>query len=208
MGRPAKLQLDEILARATDLFWREGCGAVSTRDLEAALDLRAPSIYRRFQSKHTLLARCIDHYVDTVVTGRIQRKLERADDPMRGLYDFFTSTLHPHGRETRLRGCLLANTAAHPDGQVPEVHDAIRRGLLLTEAAFARQITRAQQSGQFDSELDPHTISQSLVMTLQGLLTLVRLGASDLQPRIDATFRLLGGVPTASNTHHREPRKP
>lgn len=192
MGRPTKLEMDEVLWRATDLFWRKGCEAVSTRDLEAALDLRAPAIYRRFRSKDELLARCVDHYVDNVIVGRIKRKLEAADDPMRGLYEFFTSTLEPHGRERRLRGCLLANTATNADGQIPEVHAAIHRGWNLVDAAFQEQITRAQRAGQLDPGLDPVAISQALLMSMQGLLTLVRAGIPDLQPGIDATFELLG----------------
>ncbi len=192
MGRPASLQRDEVLTRAANLFWKQGADNVSTRDLEAAIGLRAPAIYRRFPSKHVLLARAIDHYVDTVIAGRIKRKLDGAADPMQGLYDFFTSTLRPHGREPRLRGCLLANTATHADGQVPEVIAAIRRGWRVTDAALRRQIKRAQRAGQLSPQLDPAELSQSLQMSLQGLLTLIRAGRTDLQPGIDTTFRLLG----------------
>lgn len=196
MGRPTKLQLDEVLRRATNLFWLKGCSAVSTRDLEEALGLRAPAIYRRFRSKHGLLARCVDHYIETVIAGRIQRKLDAAEDPLDGLHQFFTSTLKPHGRESWLRGCLLANTAAHADGQVPEVRDALHRGWHRLDSAFKQQIVRAQRAGQLDARLDPEAVSQALIMSLQGLLTLVRAGVSDLRPGIDATFSLLSGRPT------------
>ncbi len=204
MGRPTKLQRDEVLKRATDLFWAKGSDAVSTRDIEATLGLRAPAIYRRFRSKHELLARCVDHYVDTVVAGRILRKLDDAIDPLHGLHDFFTSTLEPHGREARLRGCLLANTATHIDGQVPEVQAAIHRGWRLIDSAFRRQVARAQRAGQLDAHLEPDGLSQALLMSLQGLLTLVRAGATDLQPGIDAIFGLLGGLPTSSDHRHTE----
>lgn len=53
------------------------------------------------------------------------------------------------------------------------------------------QVVRSQRAGQLAAHLDPRAISQLLVMSLQGLLTLVRLGESDLQPGIDATFSLL-----------------
>jgi AcrR family transcriptional regulator len=202
MGRPAKLQLDEVMKRATSLFWEKGCDAVSTRDLEKALDLRAPAIYRRFQSKDELFARCVHHYVDTVIVGRIESAFGSSDDPMRALHRFFLSTLEPHGREPRLRGCLLANTATHTDGQTPAVHAAIVRGWHLIDSAFREQIERAQQAGQLDPDLDPGAVSQALLMSLQGLLSLVRAGITDLRPGIDATFRLLGGPP-ASAPHDR-----
>ena len=195
MGRPTKLQLDDVLKRATNLFWLRGCDAVSTRDLEEALELRAPAIYRRFPSKDELLARCVEHYVDTIIAGRIQRILDDAADPLDGLHRFFTSTLEPHGRERRLRGCLLANTAAHAEGQVPEVRDAIHRGWDRLDSAFRHQIKRAQQAGQIGAHLDPEAVSQALLMSLQGLLTLARATDVDLRPGINATFVLLGGPP-------------
>ena len=198
MGRPAKLEPDEILKRATHLFWAQGCDAVSTRDLEAELDLRAPAIYRRFRSKDELLGRCLDYYIDTVIVARIRRFLEDADDPLQGLHDFFTSTLEPLGRERQLRGCLMANTATHADGQVPEIRAAIHRGWGLMDSAFQEQIARAQRAGQLDADLDPEAVSQALIMSLLGLLTLVRAGITDLRPGIDATFRRLGGRPAAS----------
>lgn len=194
MGRPAKFELEEILGRATHLFWERGTDAVSTRDLEVALDLRAPAIYRRFPSKHALLARCVDHYVDTVIVGRV-RKLQAADDPVRGLQDYFLSTLEPHGREPHVRGCLLANTATQADGQVPEVHAAIHRGWQLVDAAFQAQIGRAQRAGQVDPTLATQAVSQSLLMSLLGLLTLARAGITDLRAGIDTTFSLLRTPP-------------
>lgn len=201
MGRPAKLQLDEVLNRATHLFWARGSDAVSTRDLEKALELRAPAIYRRFRSKDELFAQCVNHYVDIVIKGRIRLVFEGADDPMRALHRFFMSTLEPHGREPRLRGCLLANTATHADAQIPDVHAAIVRGWRLIDSAFQQQIERAQRTGALDADLDPEAVSQALLMSLQGLLTLVRAGITDLRPGIDATFRLLGGTPASSIRH-------
>jgi TetR/AcrR family transcriptional repressor of nem operon len=193
MGRPAKLEQDEVLKRATRLFWAKGSDALSTRDLEEALELRAPAIYRRFPSKNHLLARCIDHYVDTVIATRVRRYLEGADDPLQGLHDFFTSTLQPYDCKPRVRGCLLANTAAHANGQVPEVRAAIFRGWGLIDCAFQQQISRAQRAGQIDTDLDPAALSQSLVMSLEGLLTIVRVSDTDMRPGVDMIFRLLRG---------------
>jgi TetR/AcrR family transcriptional repressor of nem operon len=193
MGRPAKLEQDEVLKRATRLLWAKGSDALSTRDLEKALGLRAPAIYRRFPSKNDLLARCIDHYVDTVIAARVQRYLDGTDDPLQGLHDFFTSTLQPYDCKPPLRGCLLANTAAHANGQVPEVRDAIFRGWGVIDCAFQQQIARAQRAGQIDTDLEPGALSQALVMSLEGLLTIVRASDTDMRPGVDMIFRLLRG---------------
>jgi TetR/AcrR family transcriptional repressor of nem operon len=204
MGRPAKLPLEEVMQRATRLFWEQGCDAVSTRDLERALDLRSPAIYRRFRSKDELLARCLEFYVDTVITTRIRRHLELAADPMQGLHDFFTSTLEG---APPLRGCLMANTATHAEWRVPEVRDAVHRGWRLLRSAFEKQVLRAQQAGQLPTELDPVATSQALMMSLLGALTLVRAGITELRPGIDATLRGLGWLPPSKANDDRHPRE-
>lgn len=197
MGRPAKLERDQVIKRAMLLFWEKGCDDVTTRDLEQALGLRAPSIYRRFSSKNELFAHCVQFYVDTVLETRIRTMSEDTDDPMRGLRWFFTSLVEPQGP---VRGCLMTNTATTADGQIPEVHEALLGGMQRVGKAFVEQIARAQQKGQLDASLDPEATSQALLMSLLGLLTLVRAGGADPRPGIDATLRLLRRPPEPSDT--------
>ena len=93
MGRPAKTSDSDVLDIAYALAWQRGCDDVTIRDLEIALDLRAPSIYRRFRSRDELLAAAIDRYVECVVDVRVRRYLEGADDPMRGIRRFFLTAV-------------------------------------------------------------------------------------------------------------------
>lgn len=191
MARPRRIDDDAVLDRALDVFWRDGVDAVSVRDLETALDLRAPSIYRRFHSKEELLARCIDRYVDTEVGGRVRYFLDASDDPMVGLQAFFTSVLRPHPGEQHLRGCVLTTTAGHDEAMTPGVGRALDRGFATIEAAFRRQIERAKDTGQLHPETDSAASAKSLLMSFQGLLVLARSGASGLPAGIDATFQRL-----------------
>lgn len=89
----------------------------------------------------------------------------------------------------------MVTTAALADAQTPEVRGAIDRGWTLIESAFRRQIVRAQAAGQLDGDLDPTAISQSLLMSLLGLLALARAGITDPSLAVDGTFRLLAGPP-------------
>jgi TetR/AcrR family transcriptional repressor of nem operon len=192
MARPQKLKTEDILDRATDLFWKHGCDAVSTRDLEVALDLKAPAIYRRFESKNLFLARSIEYYVETVVDKRIRQVLDSAEHPIKGLRDFFREMLEQHSGEPELRGCLLTNTAAHQETKTPEVSAALNRGFEVIRSAFRRQIERAKDAGYINENEDAGALAQALFISLQGLLTLSRIGAPDLMAGIDKTFQLLG----------------
>ncbi|MEL6185041.1 MAG: TetR/AcrR family transcriptional regulator [Myxococcota bacterium] len=203
MPRPEKIERSELLRRATALFWDRGCDAVSTRDLEAALGIRAPALYRRFPSKDALLAQCLDDYVERVIKGRIRRHLDRAEDPVEGLYAFFMSTLDTHPSAPERRGCLLAHTAAHSEAQIPEIRSAITRGWNHVEAGFKESVIRAQGMDLVDSSLDPDALARALFLSLMGLLALTRVGKDDLRPAIEATFQIL-----RARTPEPQPPKP
>lgn len=191
MVRPRKFDDADVLDRATELFWVHGSDAVSIRDLEAALELKAPSIYRRFHSREGLLVRCLERYVDHEVGGRIAHFLDDSDDPLGGLRAFFTSVLRPHRGEPQPRGCLLTTTSAHAGASAPAVGTALDRGFRMIEAAFATQIERAVDAGQLRADTDVDAAASALSMSFQGLLVLTRSGAPDLGRRIDATFHAL-----------------
>ncbi len=191
MARPAKFEDVEVLDRATELFWRDGCDAVTIRDLEVALDLRAPSIYRRFTTKHHLIACCVDHYVDRVVSGRVHSILEASDDPVEGLRSFFTSVLEPFRDERGPRGCLLTVIAGQAAFHDPEIGASVTAGFEVLEAAFRVQLGRAQATGQLRDGIDVGALATGLLASFEGLLVLARSDADGLHAGIDATFAVL-----------------
>jgi TetR/AcrR family transcriptional regulator, transcriptional repressor for nem operon len=194
MARPVKITDREVLDRATDLFWVQGCDAVSIRDLEAALDLRAPSIYRRFPTKTDLAARCVDHYVDRVVRGRVRRLLDDADDPLAGLRAFFTSVLEPYRGEAVPRGCLLTVTSGQASFAAPEIRSAVVDGFAVIESAFRTQVERARAGGQLRADIDVDATATALLVAFEGVLVLARSGVPGLPASIDATFATLAAT--------------
>lgn len=185
MPRPAKYQDVDLLDRSYQLLWRHGSDAVSIRDLERALDLKAPSIYRRFASRDELIARSVDRYVDRVVSGRIRRHLGGAGDPVAGLRSFFTSALEPTAGKSAPRGCLLTLTAGQAAADAPGVRAAVDAGLASVEAAFRIQVRRAATDGYTDPEADIDALATALLLAFEGLLVLARAGRDDLVPAVD-----------------------
>jgi AcrR family transcriptional regulator len=188
--RPAKYDDTDLLDRSYDLLWRDGCDAVSIRDLEAALDLKAPSIYRRFHSRDELIARSVDRYVDRVVAGRIRRHLAGADDPVSGLRSFFLSALEPAPGETVPRGCLLTVTAGQAASSDAGVRSAVDAGLAAVESAMRGQVARARQLGRTGPGADVGALTTALLLAFEGLLVLARSG----RPGLDAAVEQLLGV--------------
>ena len=191
MGRPPKLSDTELLDRATALFWQDGCDAVTIRDLESALDLTAPAIYRRYPTKNALVEGCLERYVDRVVGGRARRHLSGGDDPIEGLRSFFASALDPHPGEGTSRGCLLTVTASQPAFQDPAIGDAVRAGMARIRDAFRSQLERGRATGQIRTDIGVDAQATHLLLVFEGLLVLARSGAGNLMNGVDLSLSAL-----------------
>lgn len=191
MGRPIKISESQLLDSATNLFWRDGCDATSIRDIEVEVGIRAPSLYRRFESRDVLISRCIDRYVDTVVAARIDRYLEGDLEPIVGLRRFFLSVLKPVNGESTPRGCLLTTTSGQGAISAPEINEAIARGLSQIEKALTGQAARAQLEGDIRSDLAAEAVGAMLMISFQGFLVLSRSGSSGLAKKVEELFLFL-----------------
>ena len=191
MARPVKIDDVEVLKRATDLFWKNGCDAVTIRDLELTLDLRAPSIYHRYATKNELIGRCVDSYVNRVVGSRIRRFLDSADDPIQGLRSFFASALETHPGEDTSRGCLLTVTASQTAFQDPAIRTAVIAGMDRIRSGFRTQIERGQATGQIRTDVSVEVQATQLLLMFEGLLVLARSGATDLMGSVEASLSSL-----------------
>ena len=191
MSRPAKYDDTALLDASVDLLWRDGCDAVSIRDLEIALGIKAPSIYRRFHSRDELIARSVDRYVDRVVLGRIRRYLDSSDDPVEGLHEFFLTALDPPPGASRSWGCMLTVTATQAGGADAGVSASVDAGLAALDEAFHRQVERALRSGRLDPDADVDALATSLLVAFEGLVVLARNGHPGLAAGVDALFTSL-----------------
>lgn len=188
MGRPIKIPESQLLDAVTNLLWRDGCDAVSIRDIEKEVGIRAPSLYRRFGSRELLISRCIDRYVDTVVTLRLGRYLAEDIEPIVGLRRFFLSVLKPIKGESSPRGCLLTATSGQNAIGAPEVSVAVSRGLRQIEEALTDQGARAQLNGDIRPDLDAEAVGALLMASFQGFVVLSRAGSLGLTKKVESLF--------------------
>ena len=61
-GRPRAYQPEVALARALDVFWKEGFSATSLDDLSAATGMNRPSLYGAFGDKRELYIKSYESY--------------------------------------------------------------------------------------------------------------------------------------------------
>jgi len=186
MARSPKFDDDEVLDRAMKAFWEGGWTRTSIRDLEDALELKAPSIYRRFGTKEGLGVAVVDHYVDRVVERRVRTLLHGDGDPIANIRRFLETSVTESGDGGRLWGCLLTTMSLEADECDAEVTVALQRGLEAIEAGIGAEMRRAAASGRLPEGVTPEAATASATLAMQGLMALSRSGMSSVELRARA----------------------
>lgn len=166
MPRGKTFDPDEKLDEALDLFWREGCDAVSIQDLVDALDLNRGSLYATYGDKEQLWLRALTRYCD-------QRKAllaELFDDPSGPVLPRIRRLmLHLAGPDAELpRGCLVVNAITERTND-PETMDIVTGQINYVEDVLRKAFTRARSSGEIPAASSPRRLARFVVVVLQGL---------------------------------------
>lgn len=137
MARPKAFEPDEILDRATALFWRKGYEATSVSDLVEALGINRGSLYGTFKDKRALFLAALDRYDEREI-GATVRHLRNTPGPGReriqALFDNFIRAVEERGDR---RGCLVCNTAVELAAIDPEVEGHVKRSHERLTGAFS-----------------------------------------------------------------------
>ena len=190
MGRPAKTTDSDVLDTTYLLAWQRGCDDITIRDLEVVLDLRAPSIYRRFHSRDELLAAAIDRYVDREVDPRVRYYLEDTSDPLEGIRQFFFTILDSLATPARPPGCLVTTTSQQSSYSVPVIRDAVDRGTARVRDALLAALKRATARGH-EFTVPHYDLAWALLQNYVGVVMLTRCGHNQLQPSVTVVLDAL-----------------
>ncbi|MGW6497396.1 TetR/AcrR family transcriptional regulator [Nonomuraea angiospora] len=188
MARPREFDEQDVVARATHLFWRRGYNATSVRDLGAELALKQSSLYRTFTDKHTLFLRTLDHYRATE-SAQAEEQLNIPGPSLEVLRGWLVWMIsHDAGR-----GCFVVNTAAELGTTDPEVRQRTEAAFEVTRETLASLLRRGIRDGDLPATLDVDAAMELLFTTVLGLRVRERAGHDPqrLATAIDFTIRTL-----------------
>jgi TetR/AcrR family transcriptional regulator, transcriptional repressor for nem operon len=195
MPRPREFDEQEVVARATDLFWRLGYHATSVRDLGDELELSPSSLYRTFGDKHTLFLRALDHYRATD-SAEAEARLS-GTGPSRDLLRAWLLWLATGGNDEQARGCFVVNTTTELGTADPEVQRRTEGAFEVQRQAIAAVLRRGRREGELPADLDVDAAVELLFTTVLGLRVRERAGhdPAHLASTIDFAIRALGPTP-------------
>ncbi|MGF1684599.1 TetR/AcrR family transcriptional regulator [Photobacterium minamisatsumaniensis] len=173
MAKTAKFDRDEVIKKATNLYWEKGFHGTSMRNLQDVINLRPGSIYAAFGSKESLFKEAIQHYASTS-HDLLQVCRSDTSSPLEALKIFIKKAVLDSQQTAPSGMCMLVKTIA----ELTEEH-----GVLLTEArlllaniekAFANVLQESIEKGELDKSKDPHQLAKYVQVQIMGLRTYLR----------------------------------
>lgn len=175
MVRPRVFEVDDAVATAMDLFWRNGYERTSLSDLTGALGITPPSFYFAFGSKEGLFRKVLDKY-------RVER-LEHAEDALncetarevaeQMLFRLATAYTDPE----RPAGCLSVNCSmpgGSPGGALAEELKAMRSA---RRKRVRERFETAQREGDLPADADPEELARYIITVGWGMAIDAQSGA-------------------------------
>ncbi len=165
-GRPRAYEPDVALARALDVFWKDGFAATSLDDLSAATGMNRPSLYGAFGDKRELYKKSYQSYRDR---ARAQMgEVFSADMPLRPmLLRIYAIALDMYlSGDDGPRGCFTVMTATSEAVFDPDIRALVVSGLAEMDRFFARLFVQAKERGELAGSADPQVLAQLASATI------------------------------------------
>jgi AcrR family transcriptional regulator len=159
-GRPRAYEPEVALAKALDLFRKDGFAATSLDDLSAATGMNRPSLYGAFGDKREL-------YIKSHARYRADARAAMADifktelPIKKRLQRIFAAALDIYlSGDAGPRGCFTVMTAASEAVADPDIRAMVRDGFTELDKAFAACFRIAKEKGQLPASADPVVLAQ------------------------------------------------
>jgi AcrR family transcriptional regulator len=166
-GRPREFDVDEALAAALLVFWRNGYEAASMTELTSAMGITKPSLYAAFGNKEALFHKALDLY-EREKLAYMKSALEAptargvAERLFRGALEIQMSTCDP-------KGCLGVISSATCGAEAEPIKAEVVKRRASSEAALIARFEQAQAAGELPDGMTPAALTRYLFAILQGL---------------------------------------
>lgn len=173
MSKYAKFNREDVIEKATNLYWEKGFHGTSMRNLQDVVDLRPGSIYASFGSKECLFKEAIQHYADTS-GAQLHRCLVDSDSPLEALKIFIKSIVIGNQNTAPSGMCMLVKTIAELTDEHQELLSFAKEKMAAVETEFTKIIQQAIDKGELDKSSDPAKLARYLQVQIIGLRTYIR----------------------------------
>ena len=189
MARTIEYDYDEVIKKATDVFWEHGYEATSMDMLVSQTGLNRRSMYSLFGDKQNFFHTTMEYYLDNQIECNL--KILRELQGMASIEGFFRFVL-----QGDCKGCFFVNAAtekALSDSKAQEIIDNFSKEL---DHLFQRNLEIALETGDLKLKDSIPDLSKHIICTLHGLSVAVKIegGATFAKAAVDSLLRNLKGL--------------
>jgi len=170
MAKTAKFDRQDVVDKATNLYWEKGFHATSMRNLQDVIDMRPGSIYAAFGSKEGLFKETLARYTELGILN-LNRLRSETDSPIEALEDFVKRAVVESKQSAPNGMCMLAKTVAELTDEHAELLEEAKKSLKIMEGEFAKLIAEAQELGEISKEREPTQLARHVQVQIAGLRT-------------------------------------
>jgi AcrR family transcriptional regulator len=170
MAKSTKFDRQEVINKATSLYWEKGFHATSMRNLQDVIDMRPGSIYAAFGSKEALFKEALNNYKQSGLM-RLAQCREESQTPVTALKLFMRQLIVDTLEGSPSSICMLSKTIAELTNENKDLLDEARKSLIEIEQAIQKLVIEAQEIGEVDKSKDPSQLARHIQVQISGLRT-------------------------------------
>ncbi len=168
MNRPRQYDHEEVVEKATGLFWERGFEATSMNDLVARTGLHKNSMYSEFGNKERLFLLCIDEYVNKS-TKVLSDILTKKPLGLNNIEEFFNNRVDYVATED-CKGCFLINSLVEKEVLSEKININVESYFSKFTALLYNCLKFAQENNKISADIDCKDLASYLVYLNAGLL--------------------------------------
>lgn len=167
MARKKQFEEQEILAKATDLFWKQGFHATSIQDLVNHLKINRASLYDTFGGKEELFNKALENYRNQNKEV-IKNFLKNQNSVKEGLKNLFLLAITGK-KEDQEKGCFVINCMTELIPNNENILEIAIQNKEDFEGVFTEFLKKGVENGEISSQKNIESISSFLFMFYNGL---------------------------------------
>lgn len=176
-GRPRTFEEQEVLDRATDLFWRQGYEGTGLSQLLEYIGMARQSLYNVFGDKRGLYLKALEGY-----SARELARLESNLTVNASAYDALCDCILAYAEEPGSgapAGCMMVNAACEFGGQDAEVMSLVQ----MFWDAFAGRVQRSLEAAMAAGDLPPGLDARRSAWAVAQAVTAMRVLQKAVVPK-------------------------
>ncbi|WP_212005296.1 TetR/AcrR family transcriptional regulator [Chitinophaga sp. HK235] len=191
-GRPKIFDNEEVINKATAVFWSKGYEATSTEDLLEAMGIGKGSFYLAFKGgKKELFEKVLEQFQQQA-SARMIKELANSDNPLEVIRNLFYNIAHAP-KKAHHNGCFIGNTIVELASIEPQLMSKSVGLLQQLEETFREIIIAAQKHGQLKNKMRADLLARHLITAWNGLNVTRRIYPDEktLLPLIEIQLQVL-----------------